>query len=71
LTNITDCIKRGFVQEGDTPLEVASQTLLKDQIHVLHTIGGDDTNTQAAQLSAYLLEKHQGKVIVVGMPKSK
>ncbi|GAX27080.1 hypothetical protein FisN_13Lh380 [Fistulifera solaris] len=70
LTNITDCINRGFVQEGDTPLEVASQTLLKDQIHVLHTIGGDDTNTQAAQLSAYLLEKHQGKVIVVGMPKT-
>ena len=50
-------------------LEVASQQLLKDGIHVLHTIGGDDTNTQAAKLSEYLLEKHSGKVIVVGMPK--
>lgn len=70
LTNIKDCIKRGFVPEGQTPLEVASQTLLKDEVNVIHTIGGDDTNTQAAELSKYLLEKHQGKVIVVGMPKT-
>lgn len=51
-------------------MEVAAQQLLKDQIHVLHTIGGDDTNTQAAHLSDYLLEKHHGKVIVIGMPKT-
>ena len=70
LTNIKDCIKRGFVPEGQTPLEVASQTLLKDKVNVIHTIGGDDTNTQAAELSKYLLEQHQGKVIVVGMPKT-
>lgn len=70
LTNIKDCVKRGFVPEGETPLEVASQTLLKDEINVIHTIGGDDTNTQAAELSKYLLEKHNGKVIVVGMPKT-
>lgn len=70
LTNIKDCIARGFVKEGDTPLEVASQQLLKDGINVIHTIGGDDTNTQAAELSKYLLEKHGGKVIVVGMPKT-
>lgn len=70
LTNIKDCVKRGFVPEGETPLEVASQTLLKDKINVIHTIGGDDTNTQAAELSKYLLEKHNGKVIVVGMPKT-
>ncbi|KAL3791372.1 hypothetical protein ACHAWO_004996 [Cyclotella atomus] len=70
LTNIKDCIARGFVKEGDTPLEVASQQLLKDGINVIHTIGGDDTNTQAAELSKYLLEKHNGKVIVVGMPKT-
>lgn len=70
LTNIKDCVKRGFVPEGETPLEVASQTLLKDKIDVIHTIGGDDTNTQAAELSKYLLEKHNGKVIVVGMPKT-
>jgi diphosphate-dependent phosphofructokinase len=49
---------------------VASQQLLKDTVDVLHTIGGDDTNTQAASLSQYLLEKHNGKVIVVGMPKT-
>lgn len=70
LTNIKDCVKRGFVPEGETPLEVASQTLLADKINVIHTIGGDDTNTQAAELSKYLLEKHNGKVIVVGMPKT-
>jgi pyrophosphate--fructose-6-phosphate 1-phosphotransferase len=58
------------VKEGDTPLEVASQQLLKDGINVIHTIGGDDTNTQAAELSKYLLEQHGGKVIVVGMPKT-
>lgn len=69
LTNIEDCKKRGFIKEGETPLEVAAQQLLKDQIHVIHTIGGDDTNTQAAHLSDYLLEKHDGKVIVIGMPK--
>jgi diphosphate-dependent phosphofructokinase len=70
LTNVADCIKRGYVQEGNTPLEVASQQLLKDEIHVLHTIGGDDTNTQAASLSDYLLKEHNGKVIVIGMPKT-
>jgi len=67
---VKDCVKRGFVPEGETPLEVASQTLLADKINVIHTIGGDDTNTQAAELSKYLLEKHNGKVIVVGMPKT-
>jgi pyrophosphate--fructose-6-phosphate 1-phosphotransferase len=67
---VKDCLKRGFVPEGQTPLEVASQTLLADSINVIHTIGGDDTNTQAAELSKYLLEKHNGKVIVVGMPKT-
>lgn len=70
LTNEADCIKRGYCKEGETPLEVAAQQLLKDEIHVLHTIGGDDTNTQAAHLSDYLLEKHSGKVIVIGMPKT-
>jgi len=70
LTNVKDCIARGFVPEGQTPLEVASQQLLKDGINVIHTIGGDDTNTQAARLSKYLLEEHNGKVIVVGMPKT-
>ena len=70
LTNTADCIKRGYVPADQTPLEVAAQQLLKDQVHVLHTIGGDDTNTQAAQLSAYLQTQHDGKVIVIGMPKT-
>lgn len=70
MTNIKDCIARGFVKEDQTPLEVAAQQLIKDQINVLHTIGGDDTNTQAAKLSEYILEKHGGKVVVVGMPKT-
>lgn len=43
---------------------------MKDGINVIHTIGGDDTNTQAAVLSKYLLDEHNGKVIVIGMPKT-
>lgn len=70
LTNVKDCVARGFVPEGTSPLEVASQQLLKDGINVIHTVGGDDTNTQAAELSKYLLEQHNGKVTVVGMPKT-
>jgi diphosphate-dependent phosphofructokinase len=70
LTNTADCIKRGFVKEGATPLEVAAQQLIRDEVHVLHTIGGDDTNTQAATLSEYILTQHGGKVIVIGMPKT-
>jgi diphosphate-dependent phosphofructokinase len=70
LTNVKDCIARGFCQENETPLEVAAQQLIKDNINVLHTIGGDDTNTQAAQLSKYILEQHGGKVVVIGMPKT-
>jgi len=70
LTNVADCLKRGFIKEGETPLEVAARQLIKDEINVIHTIGGDDTNTQAAVLSKYILEKHGGKVVVVGMPKT-
>mmetsp|Transcript_29772 Transcript_29772/g.53859 ORF Transcript_29772/g.53859 Transcript_29772/m.53859 type:complete len:412 (-) Transcript_29772:149-1384(-) len=70
LTNIKDCLARGFIKEGETPLEVAAQQLMKDKINVLHTIGGDDTNTQAAELSKYILDKHGGKVVVIGMPKT-
>lgn len=70
LTNVKDCIKRGYCTPSDTPLEVAAQRLIADKVNVLHTIGGDDTNTQAAELSKYILEKHGGKVVVVGMPKT-
>src|SRR3712207_8107770 len=40
-----------------------------DGVDVLHTIGGDDTNTAAADLAAYLAE--QGSTLtVVGLPKT-
>jgi pyrophosphate--fructose-6-phosphate 1-phosphotransferase len=58
------------VKAGEDPLEVAAQRLIADHVTVLHTIGGDDTNTQAADLSKYILEKHGGKVVVIGMPKT-
>jgi len=70
LTNVKDCVARGFVKEGESPLEAAAQRLIADEINVIHTIGGDDTNTQAAELSKYILEKHGGKVVVIGMPKT-
>ena len=54
LTNVKDCVKRGLVQEGQDPLKVAADQLVKDGVDVLHTIGGDDTNTTAADLAAYL-----------------
>ena len=54
LTNISDCVKRGYVNDGEDPLKVAADQLVKDEVDILHTIGGDDTNTMAAQLSFYL-----------------
>ena len=69
LTNVKDCIKRGLVKEGEDPLQVAAEQLVKDQITILHTIGGDDTNTTAADLAAYLA-KNNYKLTVVGLPKT-
>ncbi len=69
LTNVEDCVKRGLVQEGETPLSVAAEQLRKDKIDILHTIGGDDTNTTAADLAAYL-HQHDYEFTVVGMPKT-
>ena len=69
LTNVDDCIKRGYVQKGEDPLKVAAEQLKKDNIDVLHTIGGDDTNTMAAQLSFYL-KNHEYDLTVVGLPKT-
>ena len=54
LTNVKDCVKRGLVAEGQDPLHVAAEQLTQDGVDVLHTIGGDDTNTTAADLAAYL-----------------
>ncbi|MEP1443018.1 MAG: pyrophosphate--fructose-6-phosphate 1-phosphotransferase [Hyphomicrobiales bacterium] len=69
LTNIEDCVKRGLVQEGENPLEVAAEQLVKDGVEVLHTIGGDDTNMAAASLAEYLAENDYA-LHVVGLPKT-
>jgi pyrophosphate--fructose-6-phosphate 1-phosphotransferase len=69
LTNRADLIKRGLVREGDDPLHVAATQLRADGIDVLHTIGGDDTNTTAADLAAYLATNDYG-LTVVGLPKT-
>merc|ERR1711971_315846 len=70
LMNVKDCVDQGYISKDENPLEVAAQQLLNDGINVLHTIGGDDTNSQASVLSKYILEKHNGLVTVVGMPKT-
>ena len=69
LTNAKDLVKRGLVNEGDNPLKVAADRLVADGVDVLHTIGGDDTNTTAADLAAYLAEHDYG-LTVVGLPKT-
>ncbi|MFQ6674361.1 MAG: pyrophosphate--fructose-6-phosphate 1-phosphotransferase [Fidelibacterota bacterium] len=69
LTNVEDCVQRGYVKEGEDPLQVAARQLIQDQVTILHTIGGDDTNTMAGKLSAYLLESGYD-LTVVGMPKT-
>ena len=69
LTNLEDCIHNGYVQEGEDPLQVAADQLKKDKVDILHTIGGDDTNTMAAQLSEYLKDNGYN-LTVVGLPKT-
>ena len=69
LTNVEDCVKRGLVQPGQDPLQVAAEQLTKDGVDVLHTIGGDDTNTTAADLAAYLHDNDY-ELTVVGLPKT-
>ena len=69
LTNAKDLVKRGLVKEGEDPLKVAADRLVADGVDVLHTIGGDDTNTTAADLAAYLATNDYG-LTVVGLPKT-
>ncbi len=69
LTNVKDCVKRGLVKEGQNPQRVAADQLIKDGVDVLHTIGGDDTNTAAADLATFLRTNHYN-LTVVGMPKT-
>ena len=69
LTNAKNLVERGLVKEGVNPLEFAAEQLRKDGVDVLHTIGGDDTNTTAADLAAYLHENDY-ELTVVGLPKT-
>ena len=69
LTNVKDCVKRGLVKEGQDPQRVAADQLVKDGVDVLHTIGGDDTNTAAADLAAFLA-KESYNLCVIGLPKT-
>jgi diphosphate-dependent phosphofructokinase len=69
LTNVDDLVKRGLVESGHDPLAVAADQLTRDSVDVLHTIGGDDTNTTAADLAAFL-ERHGYHLTVVGLPKT-
>ena len=69
LTNVEDCVKKGFVAEGEDPLQVAAKQLEKDKVDILHTIGGDDTNTMAAALAKHL-ESSGKSLTVVGLPKT-
>ncbi len=69
LTNVKDCAKRGLVKDGQDPQKVAADQLVKDGVDVLHTIGGDDTNTAAADLAAFLGRNNYG-LTVIGLPKT-
>ena len=69
LTNIDDCIKNKYIKENELPVEVAANQLVSDKIDVLHTIGGDDTNTAAADLVKYL-KANNYDLTVVGLPKT-
>ncbi len=69
LTNVEDCISKGYIQKGEIPLDVAAKQLIKDEVTILHTIGGDDTNTTAADLSNYLKQNNYN-LTVVGLPKT-
>lgn len=69
LTNVKDCLKRGLVREGQDPQRVAAEQLIRDGVDVLHTIGGDDTNTAAADLAAFLAGNNYG-LTVIGLPKT-
>lgn len=69
LTNIEDCVARGLVPAGSDPRQVAAAQLIADGVDVLHTIGGDDTNTAAADLASYLAQNNYD-LTVVGLPKT-
>ena len=69
LSNVDDCIQNGYINTGENPLEVAAKQLIRDEVDILHTIGGDDTNTTAGELVSYFAKNGQ-TLIVVGLPKT-
>ena len=69
LTNVNDCINKGYIKKNEIPLKIAAEQLKKDKIDILHTIGGDDTNTTACDLSNFLKKNHY-KLTVIGLPKT-
>ncbi len=69
LSNAKDCEKKGLVKIGQNPFEIAAKQLMSDKVDILHTIGGDDTSTTAAEL-AYFLEKNNYPLSIVGLPKT-
>lgn len=69
LSNAKDCVKKGLITEGKNPFEVAAQQLIQDKVDILHTIGGDDTSTTAAEL-VHFLRKNNHSLQIVGLPKT-
>ena len=69
LTNVDHCVSKGYINDGEDPLDVAADQLKEDGVDILHTIGGDDTNTMASVLAAHL-ERSGHDLTVVGLPKT-
>ena len=69
LTNVDHCVSKGYINDGEDPLDVAADQLKEDGVDILHTIGGDDTNTMALALAAHL-ERSGHDLTVVGLPKT-
>ncbi|MGE3874922.1 MAG: pyrophosphate--fructose-6-phosphate 1-phosphotransferase [Parvibaculaceae bacterium] len=69
LTNAADLVSRKLIRDGEEPLAVAAAQLRKDGVTILHTIGGDDTNTTAADLARFLADSGH-RLTVVGLPKT-
>ena len=69
LTNVDHCVSKGYINDGEDPLDVAADQLKEDGVNILHTIGGDDTNTMASTLAAHL-ERSGHDLTVVGLPKT-
>ena len=66
---INDCVKNGYIKDGDDPLKIVADQLIEDNVTILHIIGGDDTNTSAGDLLKYL-KNHNYNLTVVGLPKT-